>query len=156
MSTAKIWLEEHVMLLETRSSKLFQSLTKKHGSNGLKIFKTGVFQDNSGGAIESQFIWLQFLVLLITQTLTTMNTLLLEEILRKLEQMLPKNSMLIHQESIYNKMRMSSILGIHLVYSHSQPWDGQIVILMILSLSSQVIYLKQVMISFSSGLQEWS
>jgi hypothetical protein len=52
MLIVKIWQKDLVMQLDPKNLKLFLSFMKKHGSNGLKTFRIGAFQDNYGGVIE--------------------------------------------------------------------------------------------------------
>lgn len=122
---AKIWLKDLLMLLEIRSLSLLQLHMKKRGTIGLKTFKTGVYQDNFGGVIESQFTLLQFQVLLIIQIKTIMNIMYVEEMLKKQNKKLPKDSKLMFQRFKLIKMKMYWIHGFHQDYSLSQQWDGQ-------------------------------
>jgi len=59
MLIVKIWLNDHLRLLEQKNLRFYLNFTMKFGKNGLEIFKIGVFQDNFGGVTEFQLISLK-------------------------------------------------------------------------------------------------
>jgi len=128
----------------------------RHGSIGLRKFKTGALADNCGGVIGFLPISVEFQALLTSQITKTKITMLLAEMKQRLEQRPQSSLESLQRLSSFPKMKMSSILGSHQDFSLSQLLDGLMFKNPTSKHSSQVISWKLVVTSYSSGLLAWS